>query len=232
MTAVLQAATPGEIEKRIDALLARMTLDEKLGQMSQSTSMQTPISGDIKQQIRSGRWGSFLNAGSPADRAEAQRIAVEESRLKLPLIFGRDVIHGYRTVFPIPLGQSAAWNPALIERAASIAARESSTEGIHWTFAPMLDITHDPRWGRIAETLGEDPYLTGVLGSAMVRGFQGANPGDPGTVAACVKHYVGYGASEAGREASTPPGFPSSQLRRGIPAAVPRRDRCRRRHAS
>ncbi|HVX66928.1 MAG TPA: beta-glucosidase BglX [Bryobacteraceae bacterium] len=212
MTAALQAAAPTDIEKRIDALLARMTLEEKLGQMSQSTSIQIPLSAEIKQQIRQGRWGSFLNAGSPADRAEAQRVAVEESRLKIPLIFGRDVIHGYRTVFPIPLGQSASWNPALIQRAASVAAREASTEGIHWTFAPMLDITRDPRWGRIAETLGEDPHLTGVLGSAMVRGFQGASPGQPGTVAACVKHYVGYGASEAGRDYNST-FIPESQLR-------------------
>ena len=169
----MQAAPSDPVEKRIDALLGRMTLQEKLGQMSQSTSMRTPLSDEIKRQIREGRWGSFLNAGLPADRAEAQRIAVEESRLRIPLLFGRDVIHGYRTVFPIPLGQAATWNPGLIERAAAVAAREAATEGIHWTFAPMLDITRDPRWGRVAETLGEDPYLTGELGAAMIRGFQG-----------------------------------------------------------
>jgi beta-glucosidase len=200
MAIVVHAAQAPEIEKRIDALLARMTLAEKLGQMSQSTAMRTPISNEIKQQIREGRWGSFLNAGSPADRAEAQRIAVNESRLKIPLIFGRDVIHGYRTVFPIPLGQAATWDVELVERAAAVAAREASTEGIHWTFAPMLDITRDPRWGRVAETLGEDPYLTGTLGVAMVKGFQGSGPGESATVAACAKHYVGYGASEAGRD--------------------------------
>ncbi len=210
--ATLHAAASSEIEKRIDALLARMTLEEKLGQMSQSTSMATPISGEIKQQIRQGRWGSFLNAGSPADRAEAQRIAVKESRLGIPLIFGRDVIHGYRTVFPIPLGQSASWDPGLIQRAAAVAAREASTEGIHWTFAPMLDITRDPRWGRVAETLGEDPYLTATLGSAMVRGFQGASLGEPDHVAACAKHYVGYGAAEAGRDYNST-FIPEEQLR-------------------
>jgi beta-glucosidase len=203
MVLVLHASPSAEIEKRIDALIARMTLQEKLGQVSQSTSMQAPISDEIKQQIRDGRWGSFLNAGLPPDRAEAQRIAVKESRLGIPLLFGRDVIHGYRTVFPIPLGQSATWNPQLIERAASIAAQEASTEGIHWTFAPMLDITRDPRWGRVAETLGEDPYLTGELGAAMIRGFQGKSAGAPGTVAACAKHFAGYGAAEGGRDYNT-----------------------------
>jgi beta-glucosidase len=189
-----------DVEQRIGALLARMTLQEKIGQMSQSTSMRTPISDQIKSEIRNGRWGSFLNAGSPADRAEAQRIATRESRLGIPLIFARDVIHGYRTIFPIPLAQSASWDPELVAQAARIAAREATTEGIRWTFAPMLDVTRDPRWGRIAETLGEDPYLAGTLGAAMIRGFQGASLEDPGSLAACAKHYAGYGASEAGRD--------------------------------
>lgn len=206
MAVALHAFPPAEVEKRVDALLSRMTLDEKLGQMSQSTAMRDPISDEIKQEIRQGRWGSFLNAGSPAGRAEAQRIAVKESRLGIPLIFGRDVIHGYRTVFPIPLGQAASWDPELIERAAAVAAREAGKEGIHWTFAPMLDITRDPRWGRVAETLGEDPHLTSVLGAAMIRGFQGAS------VAACAKHYVGYGAAEAGRDYNSTY-VPESQLR-------------------
>ncbi|MGH9559489.1 MAG: glycoside hydrolase family 3 N-terminal domain-containing protein, partial [Bryobacteraceae bacterium] len=170
---VVQAATPDPIEKRADALIARMTLDEKLGQMSQSTSLKTPLSDEIKQQIREGRWGSFLNAGSAADRAEAQRIAMKESRLGIPLIFGRDVIHGYTTVFPIPLGQAASWDPELVREAARAAAQEASADDIQWTFAPMIDIARDPRWGRIAESLGEDPYLASVLGAAMVRGFQG-----------------------------------------------------------
>ncbi len=125
--------------------------------MSQSTSMRNPISDEIKQEIRSGRWGSFLNAGGPADRAEAQRIATNESRLGIPLLFGRDVIHGYRTIFPIPLGQSASWDPELIEQAARVSALEATQEGIRWAFAPMLDITRDPRWGRVAETLGGRP---------------------------------------------------------------------------
>ncbi len=187
------------IEKRIDALVSRMTLDEKLGQMSQSTSMQT-LSESIKEEIRHGRWGSFLNAGSPADRAEAQRIARQESRLGIPLLFGRDVIHGYRTIFPIPLGQAASWDPGLMEQAARNAAAEASIEGIRWAFAPMLDIARDPRWGRIAESPGEDPYLAATAGAAIVRGFQGASLLDPSSVAASVKHFAGYGAAEAGRD--------------------------------
>ncbi len=202
MSTGIQAAPP-EVDQRIQALMSRMTLEEKLGQMSQSTSMSTPISAQIQDQIRKGRWGSFLNAGSPKDRAIAQRIAVEESRLHIPLLFGRDVIHGYRTIFPIPLGQSTSWNPQLVEQAARVAAREASGEGIHWAFAPMIDIVRDPRWGRVAESFGEDPYLTGALGAAVVRGFQGQSLSDPASVAACAKHYVGYGAAEAGREYNT-----------------------------
>ncbi len=201
-----------DIEQRIDQLLARMTLDEKIGQMSQSTAMQSPLSDRIKDEIRKGRWGSFLNAGNAADRAEAQRIALEESRLKIPLIFGRDVIHGYRTVFPIPLGQAASWDPDLIRDAARVAGREAASTGIHWTFAPMLDITRDPRWGRIAETLGEDPVLTSTLGAAMVRGFQGDSLDSPDSIAACAKHYVGYGAAEGGRDYNTT-WIPEVQLR-------------------
>lgn len=195
-----QAAPPADVERRINDLLSRMTLEEKLGQMSQSTDMRIPLSDQIKDQIRHGRWGSFLNAGGPADRAEAQRIALKESRLGIPLLFGRDVIHGYRTIFPIPLGESASWDPALIQKAAHIAALEATKEGIRWTFAPMIDISRDPRWGRVAESLGEDPYLASVLGAAMVRGFQGDSLENPASMAACAKHYVGYGAVEAGRE--------------------------------
>src|SRR5580658_1352612 len=148
-----------DIERRVNEILSRMTLDEKLGQMSQSTSMATPLSEAIKKEIRESRWGSFLNAGSPADRAEAQRIARHESRLGIPLLFGRDAIHGYRTIFPIPLGQAASWDAELIEQAARTSAREASAEGIRWAFAPMVDVARDPRWGRIAESPGEDPYV-------------------------------------------------------------------------
>jgi beta-glucosidase len=199
----LLLAPAADIESRIEALLAKMTLDEKIGQMSQSTDMRTPLSNRIRDEIRKGRWGSFLNAAGPAERAEAQRIALKESRLGIPLLFGRDVIHGYRTVFPIPLGQAASWDPELIRQAARAAAREASSTGIHWTFAPMLDIARDPRWGRVAETLGEDPFVTSTLGSAMIRGFQGDSLDAPDSIAACAKHYVGYGAAEGGRDYNT-----------------------------
>src|SRR6202049_1925530 len=203
LVAGLHSAGPPDVEPRVTALLARMTLDEKIGQMSQSTSLQPPLSGQIKDQIRKGRWGSFLNAGAPRDREEAQRIARKESRLGIPLLFGRDVIHGYRTIFPIPLGQSASWDPDLIEQAARIAAREASAEGIRWTFAPMLGIARDPRWGRVAEGQGEDPYLASILAAAIVHGFQSDSLSSIGAIAACAKHYVGYGAAEAGREYNT-----------------------------
>jgi len=211
MTALTLKAATG-IEQRVDALLQKMTLQEKLGQMSQSTSMTSPLSDELKAQIRQGRWGSFLNAGSAADRAEAQRIATQKSRLHIPLIFGRDVIHGYHTVFPIPLGQAASWDPELIRAAAREAAREAAADGIHWTFAPMIDIARDPRWGRIAESLGEDPYLSAVLGAAMVRGFQGESLASPESLAACAKHFAGYGAAEGGRDYNSA-WIPQIQLR-------------------
>jgi beta-glucosidase len=200
--AFLLAATPAEIEKKIDALLARMTIEEKLGQMSQS-SFPKGLPQRAKDEIRKGRWGSFFNGGTPREKAEAQRIATQESRLGIPILYGQDVIHGYQTVFPIPLGQSASWDPELVREAARIAAREASAVGIHWTFAPMMDIARDPRWGRIAESLGEDPYLAGVLAAAMVRGFQGESLDARDSIAACAKHYVGYGAAEGGRDYNT-----------------------------
>ncbi len=200
VAANLAAAPAVNIEQRIDALLKRMTIEEKLGQMSQSTSLATPLSDEIKQQIRQGRWGSFLNTGNAADRMEAQRIALQESRLGIPLIFGRDVIHGYRIVVPIPLGESASWDADLISRAAREAALAATADGIQWTFAPMIDIARDPRWGRIAESLGEDPHVASVLGAAMVRGFQGESLDRADSLAACAKHYAGYGAAEGGRD--------------------------------
>ncbi len=200
LTAPLSAQLSQDIERRITGLIARMTLEEKLGQMSQSTAMQIPISASIKEEIRRGRWGSFLNAGGPADRAEAQRIAMEESRLHIPLVFGRDVIHGFRTVFPIPLGEAASWDPDLIGQATRTAAREATSEGIHWAFAPMLDIARDPRWGRISEGASEDPWLAAAIGTAVVHGFQGNSLAAPDSMAACAKHFAGYGAAEAGRD--------------------------------
>jgi beta-glucosidase len=199
----VRAQTPdADIEQRIEALVNRMTIEEKLGQMSQTT-FPKPLTENVRQEIRKGRWSSFFNGGTPEEKAELQRIALKESRLGIPLIFGHDVIHGYQTVFPIPLGQAASWDADLIRQAARIAAREASADGVNWTFSPMIDIARDPRWGRIAESLGEDPLVTGVLGAAMVRGFQGESLDAPGSIAACGKHYVGYGAAEAGRDYNT-----------------------------
>jgi beta-glucosidase len=187
----------------VDELLERMTLPEKAGQMSQLPIFDPEAPAQTLDAVREGKVGSFLNARSLEQRNVLQRVAVEESRLKIPLIFGRDVIHGYKTIFPIPLGQSATFDSALVERAAAAAAREAREAGIDWVFAPMVDIARDPRWGRIAESCGEDPYLAGRMGAAMVRGFQGPDPGAPGRVAACAKHFAGYGAAEAGREYGT-----------------------------
>ncbi|MFO7656126.1 MAG: beta-glucosidase BglX [Bacteroidales bacterium] len=199
------------IENKIDSLLILMTLEEKIGQMQQ-LAISRHIDDKVYGLVRQGKIGSFLNAGSLAMRNELQRIAVEESRLGIPLIFGRDVIHGYITIFPIPLGQAASWNPDLVKKASAIAAKEAASAGIDWTFAPMLDIARDPRWGRIAESPGEDPYLASVLAKAMVRGFQGEDLTDPSTIAACGKHFVGYGAAEGGKDYNTTL-IPEAELR-------------------
>lgn len=191
-------ATPKDVDKKIDELISQMTLLEKIGQMSQFAGGHGV--DYIKNDIRSGKVGSVLNQIDVNVLNELQRIAVEESRLGIPLIYGRDVIHGFHTVFPIPLGQAASWNPNIVEEGARISAIEAAREGLHWTFAPMVDVTRDPRWGRIAESLGEDPYLTGVLGAAMVRGFQGEDLSNPRSIAACAKHFAGYGYSEAGKD--------------------------------
>ena len=200
--ASLAGATPAEIESRIQDLVKRMTVEEKLGQMSQEP-FPRGLPAAAKDQIRQGRWGSFFNGGTLTEKAQAQRLAVHESRLGIPILYGQDVIHGFSTEFPIPLGQSASWDPELVQKAARIAAREAAAEGIHWAFAPMMDIARDPRWGRIAESLGEDPYLAGVMAGAVTRGYQGDALDLPDSLAACAKHYVGYGAAEAGRDYNT-----------------------------
>jgi beta-glucosidase len=187
------------INQRADSLLALMTLDEKVGQLVQYNN--GPI--DRTQLIREGRVGSMLNVLGTADTRKFQQIAVERSRLKIPLIFGFDVIHGYRTTFPIPLATSCTWDPGLIERAERVAAVEATASGINWTFAPMVDIARDPRWGRIAEGAGEDPYLGSVIAAARVRGFQGSNLSAPTSLLACVKHFAAYGAAEGGRDYNT-----------------------------
>ena len=194
------------IAKRVDNLLKRMTLDEKIGQLGQSASGKDPDK-KFAGQLKAGEISSFLDGSAlietPVMRNKLQRIAVEQSRLGIPLIFGHDVIHGFRTIFPIPLAQACAWEPTLFERTQSIAAREAAAAGIDWTFAPMVDLARDPRWGRIAEGFGEDPWLGSLDAAASVRGFQGTNVGDPGNVVACMKHFVGYGAAEGGRDYNT-----------------------------
>jgi len=197
------------IEQRVDSLIAIMTLEEKLGQLNQPAArgewsgFQRGISDEQKDMVRNGQVGSFLNAAGAQATREIQRIAVEESRLGIPLIFAYDVIHGYRTIFPIPLGEASTWNPDLIEQAARVAAREASTAGLHWTFAPMVDIARDPRWGRIAEGSGEDPYLGSAMAAARVWGFQGRDMSTTGSLLACVKHFAAYGGAEAGRDYNT-----------------------------
>ena len=158
-----------------------------------------------------------------------QRIAVEESRLGIPLLIGRDVIHGFRTVLPIPLGLAATFDPELVRRGARMAALEAAASGVNWTFAPMIDVSRDPRWGRIAESFGEDPYLTGVLAAAMVEGFQGEDLALPGTIAACAKHFAGYGASE-GRTGLQHHEHPRERAAQCLPAAVQGRRGCRGGH--
>jgi beta-glucosidase len=186
----------------IEELISRMTLAEKAGQMSQlAWRVSEPTAWD--ERVREGLVGSFLNAPTLDERNRLQRLATTESRLGIPLVFGRDVIHGFRTVFPLPLGQASTFDPVLVERCAAVAAKEASEMGIDWTFAPMVDIGRDPRWGRVAECTGEDPFLAARMGTAMVRGFQGDDPGAPGKVAACAKHFAGYGMSESGKDYST-----------------------------
>lgn len=187
-------------EARIDSLVARMTLQEKIGQLNQLNAARFDTLGAA---VAQGRVGSIINEVDPEVVNSLQRKAVEESRLGIPLIFARDVIHGFNTVFPIPLGQAATWNPQLVEEAARIAAVEASASGIRWTFSPMMDVSRDARWGRIAESAGEDPLLNERMGLAMIRGYQTDNLADPTAMAACAKHFAGYGFSEAGKDYNT-----------------------------
>jgi len=195
------------IDARVDSLLHRMTLEEKLGQMNLPSAgafvTGSVESSDIAKKIEEGKVGGLFNIKTVANIKEMQMIAVEKSRLKIPLIFGMDVIHGYESIFPIPLGLSCSWDMKLIERSARIAAREASADGINWTFSPMVDISRDPRWGRVSEGSGEDPYLGSQIAKAMVRGYQGDDLSANNTVMACVKHFALYGASEAGRDYNT-----------------------------
>lgn len=202
-----QMTNEAKMKSFIDALMKKMTLDEKLGQLNLPGSGDIVTgqaqSSDIGRKIREGKVGGLFNIKSVAKIRDVQKVAVEESRLKIPLIFGMDVIHGYETVFPIPLGLSCTWDMQLIENSARIAAVEASADGINWTFSPMVDIARDARWGRIAEGNGEDPYLGSRIAEAMVRGYQGTDLTKNNTIMACVKHYALYGAAEAGRDYNT-----------------------------
>ena len=194
------------VESRIKDLLSRMTIEEKAGQLNQLSggTFTGPALDDPSQKakirlVKDGEMGSLLNVLGVAETKAIQKIAVEQSRLGIPLIFGFDVIHGYKTIFPIPLAEACSWDLKQIERDCAIAAKEAASSGIHWTFAPMCDITNDPRWGRIMEGAGEDPYYGGLVAAARVHGFQGSLS-DTFHIMACVKHYGGYGAVEGGRD--------------------------------
>lgn len=197
MSLFAAGCSPAEEDARVERLLSQMTLQEKIGQMNQlSVAGLTP---DMEAAVRNGAAGSILNEVNPEIINEYQRIAVEESRLGIPLLVARDIIHGFRTVFPIPLGMASTFDPELVLHGARLTAQEATASGIRWTFSPMVDVSRDARWGRIAESSGEDTYLNAVMGASMVRGYQG-DCSDSTSLAACVKHFVGYGASESGRD--------------------------------
>ena len=200
-TLTVHGQSDPSMERKIEELVSKMTLQEKIGQMNQLTGMG--LSSNMKESVRSGKVGTILNELDVKVVNELQRIAVEESRLHIPLVIARDVIHGFKTIFPIPLGQAASWNPQIAEIGARVAAVEASSTGIRWTFTPMIDVSRDPRWGRMAESCGEDPYLTSVMGVAMVKGFQGDRLSEPTSIAACAKHFAAYGASESGKDYNT-----------------------------
>ena len=191
----------------VSDLMSKMTVEEKIGQLNLPTSGDITTgqtnSSDVAKNIKDGKVGGLFNIKSASKIREVQKIAVEQSRLKIPLLFGMDVIHGYETTFPIPLGLSSTWNMPLVERSARIAAQEASADGINWTFSPMVDISRDPRWGRVSEGSGEDAYLGSEIAKAMVKGYQGTDLSQNNTLLACVKHFALYGAPEGGRDYNT-----------------------------
>jgi len=207
-----QSNMKSTIEKRAAALIQAMTLPEKIGQMSQLNASEGYAPDYLADALRSGQVGSVLNVNDVNTINELQRIAVEESRLGIPLLVGRDVIHGFKTIMPIPLGQAASWNPDIVREGARVAALEAAKAGVNWTFAPMIDISRDARWGRIAESLGECVLLTSEMAVAMVEGFQSDDLSEPGAIAACAKHFAGYGAVESGRDYATT-NIPETKLR-------------------
>ena len=191
------------IEKRVDDLLSRMTLEEKILQLNQYTMGRNNNVNNIGEEVKKvpAEIGSLIYYDTnPTLRNNVQKKAMEESRLGIPIIFGYDAIHGFRTVYPISLGQACSWNPELVEKACAVTAQEARMSGVDWTFSPMIDVARDPRWGRVAEGYGEDPYTNGVFAAASVRGYQGDDMSAEDRIAACLKHYIGYGASEAGRD--------------------------------
>jgi beta-glucosidase len=189
------------VDRKVDELLSQMTIEEKVGQLNQLFYFKQFMKPEMMEPgIREGKIGSLLFVTDPAIINRFQKIAVENSRLKIPLLFGFDVIHGFHTIFPVPLAMASSWDPALVEQAQSVAASEARAVGIRWTFAPMVDIARDPRWGRIVEGAGEDPFLGSRMAAAHVRGFQGQDPAGPGRVLACMKHFAGYGAASGGRD--------------------------------
>ncbi len=207
MSILAQNTSVKNIDAKVEALLGRMTLDEKIGQLVQKPgdiSTGTDVGkNDLLSMIKAGAIGSILSHTNFDNKIKMQKAAVSESRLGIPLIFGFDVIHGYKTIFPIPLAQAASWDMKLIEEVERIAAQEAAADGQHWAFSPMVDVARDPRWGRVMEGAGEDPYLSSLVAAARIRGFQGKDLADASTIAACTKHFAGYGFVEAGREYNT-----------------------------
>src|SRR2546423_15700695 len=199
-----QTQRPADVEQRVNALLARISVEEKHGQLHQ---LDGEVGGNFSPEhlglIRKGLLGSTLNVRGAQRTNQVQRVAMNESRLKIPVLFGFDVIHGYRTIFPITLAEASSWDPSLAERSAAVAAQEANNAGVRWTFAPMVDIARDPRWGRITEGAGEDPFLGAAFARARVLGFQGHDYSRPGKILACAKHFVAYGAAEGGRDYNT-----------------------------
>jgi beta-glucosidase len=196
-----------DLDRKVDSVLALMTLEEKLGQLSLLTS-DWDVTGPVmrrqyKEDIRAGRCGNIFNAHTVAYNRGLQELAVEGTRLGIPMLFGYDVVHGHRTIFPIPLAEACSWNLELMKKSAELAAKEAAASGLNWTFAPMVDLSRDPRWGRVSEGNGEDPYLASQISEARVRGFQGDDLADPSTLAACIKHFAAYGAPVAGRDYNT-----------------------------
>lgn len=205
--AFAQTSKDAKMHSFINGLMSKMTLEEKLGQLNLPASSDfvtgAVSSSDIAEKVKAGKVGGVFNIRSVTKIKELQQFAVNNSRLHIPLLFGMDVIHGYRTIFPIPLGMSATWDMQLVEESARIAASEASADGIQWTFSPMVDLTRDPRWGRVSEGNGEDAFLSSAIAKAMVQGYQGNDLSAPNTILSCVKHYALYGAAEGGRDYNT-----------------------------